>query len=92
VFGLTEAQTGIAVLLATSAVVSIVVHQRERRIVRAVLLSSGVATVSFQVLAALHLGYVDPFFPIALVVGGAIAAFVSTLVGTVFTLYRQLRD
>jgi hypothetical protein len=75
--------------VAISVVVALVVHWRERRLLRAVLMSSVLATVLFQVAAYVHLGHIDPFFPIAVVVGGVSSAVISAVVGGAFMLGRR---
>jgi hypothetical protein len=42
-----------------------------------------IATLTFQLIVRLQLGYLDPFFPIALVVGAALAFPIALVVGAI---------
>lgn len=86
---MTEGEIGLVVHVAISVGVAVVVHWRERRFLRAVLVSSALATVLFQLAAYVHLGQLDPFFPIAVVVGGVSSAVLSAVVGGAFMLGRR---
>lgn len=76
-----EALTGLLVLLSVSVVSAVAWHWRVARYPRAAVGGASTAAAAFQVLAALHAGYFDPFWPIALVISFFPALIVSLLVG-----------
>lgn len=73
----------------TALAVSIVTHAFIRRFLLACLVSTLVATLLFQVFAYWQLGYLDPFFIIALVTTGICSLVISAVVGLPFALYRR---
>jgi hypothetical protein len=81
-----EGTVGILVFAALAVSVSFVWHRHIRSFGAAVLVSGPVAAILFQVVAALHIGYVDPFFVIALLTTTMIGWLVSCIVG--YTLRR----
>ena len=87
-----ESTMGIIVLLGISATVAIGIHWFYPRFVLACLFSAVAATVLFQAAAYLHLGHLDPFFPIAVVVGGGISFIVALGVGALLRLIRSKRS
>ena len=88
---MSEAATGIFVLSATGIIVSLTMHAVVRRYVLATIVSATVTTIVFQVLAYVHVGYLDPFFPIAVVVGWFYAGAIAGVVGIPFRLARKRR-
>lgn len=89
---MSESTEGILVLLSASTVVSLFFHTIFRSFAVACVVSAAIASVVFQVLAYFHAGYLDPFFVIALVVGGAVAYLVALVVGLPFLAYRRKQN
>ena len=89
---MTEAQTGIFMLLVISVVVAFFAHALIRKFFLSFLVaciaSAIIASVLFQVAAYLHIGYLDPFFPIAMVISCAIAFGIAAAVGLVVRMYE----
>lgn len=86
---MSESTIGILILLGISAVVAAVTHCFYRRYIIACLLSAFVATLLFQIAVFLRLGYLDPFFPIAVVVGGSISFVIALVVGGVVRRFQR---
>jgi hypothetical protein len=76
-----ESTVGIAVFGVLSAAVAVVCHRRLSSFALAVFVSGPVAALLFQVIAAVYIGYVDPFFLIALITSTLLAWVVSCVVG-----------
>ncbi|MBI3815361.1 MAG: hypothetical protein HY279_12980 [Nitrospinae bacterium] len=89
---MSESTQGIVVLIFTSVVVSFFVHALVRSFVAACFISAAIALVVFQFFAYLHIGYLDPFFVIALFTGGVAAYIVALFVGLPFLLYRRKQN
>jgi hypothetical protein len=87
-----EGIVGIIVLLGLSAGVAIGIHLFYPRFFLACLFSAATATVLFQAAAYFHLGHLDPFFPIAVAVGGSISFIVALGVGALIRLARRKRS
>lgn len=68
-----QPSVGIVVLIAISVVVAIVGHWRITRYVVACAVSAVVSAVLFEVAVFIQLGYLDPFFLIAIAVCQATA-------------------
>jgi len=83
------ALTGVAVLTALAGVISACVHLKVKRYSRAIVFSTLVTCVVFQAVVYVQLGYVEPFFLIAMATTAVVIAFVSALVGLPFYLYRK---
>ena len=45
--------------------------------------------ISFQVVAAIHIGYIDPFIIIAIITSGAITAIIAAVIGLPFKAQRE---
>lgn len=86
---MTEAAQGVVALVATSVVVAAAVHTCHTSYLRASLIAATMASIVFQFLAYWHVGYLDPFFPIALLTGGAIAWGIALVVGLPFRRTRS---
>jgi hypothetical protein len=86
-----EGTIGIILLLGISATVAAGIHLFYPRFVLACLFSAVAATVLFQAVCYLQLGYIDPFFPVAVAVGGSISFIVALGVGALFRLFRNKR-
>ena len=76
-----QGTVGILVFAAPSVSVAVICHRRIRSFGVAVLVSGPVAAILFQLVAALHAGYLDPFFLIALVTTTVTGWVVSWIVG-----------
>jgi len=86
---MSDGTIGILIFLGISGVVAAVTHWFYRWFIIACLLSAFVATLLFQIAAFLHLGYLEPFFPIAVAVGGSISFVIALVVGTVVRRFRR---
>ena len=86
---MSEGMVGLIVLVAISVTAAIIWHAFAKRYFTASIASALMAAVAFQVAAYVHLGHLDPFFPIA-VVASLVAAFViALLVGLPFRARRK---
>ncbi|MFA5633033.1 MAG: hypothetical protein WC997_16115 [Porticoccaceae bacterium] len=56
----------------------------------AVIGSTVTTVVTFQIAAYLHAGYVDPFFPIAVITSSFVAAVIASLIGLLIRARRRL--
>lgn len=83
---------GILVFGSLALAVALVCHRRIGSFWVAVLVSGPVAALLFQLVAALHVGYVDPFFLIAFVTTTAIGWGVSWILGLVLRGTRSSRS
>jgi len=86
---MSEGTLGFLILLAISGVVATVIHCFCRRFIVACFLSAFVATLLFQMAVFLRVGYLDPFFPIAVAVGGSISFVIALVVGAVVRRLRR---
>ena len=86
---MSEGAIGIIILIATSGVTAVAVHLLLRRYIAASLISAVLATAIFQFIAYLHIGYLDPFWPISLLAGGALSFAVSLMAGLIIQAYRR---
>lgn len=86
---MSEAATGIVVLIVLSALCAVVAHALIRRPMVAAAVAAVAASLLFQVAVMVRLGYVDPFVPIAFVFGGWWAFVVAVLVGLPFRWGRR---
>ena len=80
---MTEGVFGIVVLCSVAAISAIGWHLLVRSFLLAIVLSTASAVIVFQALAYIHMGYLDPFFPIAVITSSALCLFVSVVVGLV---------
>ena len=78
---MSEGAVGFAVFVGLCVAVAAGAHYFLRRFFLASLLSALAATALFQVVAALYIGYFDPFWPIAVMFSAPIALVISLLVG-----------
>ena len=56
-------------------------HLLVRSFLLAIVLSTITAVVVFQVSAYIHVGYLDPFFPVAVITSSALCLIVSVVIG-----------
>ena len=87
-----EGTQGIIVLALTAVAVSVLMHTFIRRFLVACLASTVIATFLFQVFAYWKLGYLDPFFLVALITSGIFSLVISAIVGSAFALYRRAKS
>ena len=78
---MSEATVGWLVLLSIAVVSAIAWHILLRSFLLATLLATTTSAVLFQIAAYLHVGYLDPFFLIAVAISSVICLFVSVAVG-----------
>ena len=83
-----EGTVGIFVLVGISIGAALLFHWLIRSYIIASFGAAIVADIVFQVAAYLHIGYLDPFFVIALVTGGGIALGIAIVVGIPFAIFR----
>ena len=76
-----QALVGIVVLCGISVGTALLFHLKLRRFWVASILAAVTASVTFQFIGYLVLGYLDPFFMIALVTGGILALIIAAVVG-----------
>ena len=85
---MSEETTGLVVFCGITIVVSLALHVVIRSRVLAVLISATVSITVFLAIATARMGYLDPFFPIALVYGGFWAGVIAFVVGVVVNHLR----
>ena len=78
---MSEATVGWLVLLSIAVVSAIAWHILLRSFLLATLLATTTSVVLFQIAAYLHVGYLDPFFLIAVATSSVICLFVAVAVG-----------
>ena len=86
---MSEGEQGMLVLAIASVGSAIVVHAFIRNYLKACTIAAVVATIVFQVAAYVHLGHLDPFAIVALVVGGAVAFVAALVVGLPYRVVRS---
>ena len=86
---MSEAAQGILVLSGVSVIAGVACHLVIKRYVLATLVAALAASSVFHALAAWHLGYLDPFLPLAFVVATVVAALIAGLLGIPFGLARR---
>ena len=88
---MSEGAVGFAVFIGLCIAVAAGAHFVLRRFFLASLLSALASTALFQVIAALYIGYFDPFWPIAVMFSAPIALGISLLVGLRMWIYWAAR-
>jgi hypothetical protein len=83
---------GFATFRAISVVVSLAVHSRTQKFLVACLLSAIISSLFFQLGEVLLLGYLDPFFAIALVNSTFLALGISVVVGRILVIIGRRRS
>ena len=78
---MSEGAVGFAVFVGLCVTLAAGAHVFLRRFFLASLLSALASTALFQVIAALYIGYFDPFWPIAVMFSAPIALVISLIVG-----------
>ena len=87
-----QGSIGIIILCGISILTAIGFHYKLKKPIVATLLSSFFASIAFQVMAYMHLGYLDPFFIIAFCFSLGITFLNSLLVGVSFIRYRRKKS
>ena len=87
---MSEGAVGFAVFVGLCVALAAGTHCFLRRFLLASLLSALASTTLFHVIAALHLGYFDPLWPIAVMFSAPIALGISLLVGLLIWTYWAL--
>ena len=88
---MSEGAIGFAVFVGLCVVLATGAHCFLRRFFLASLSSALASTALFQVIAALYIGYFDPFWPIAVLFSAPIALGISLLVGLLMWTYWAAR-
>ena len=78
---MSEATVGWLVLLSIAVGSAVAWHILLRSFLLATFLATSTSVVLFQIAAYLHVGYLDPFFLIAVAISSVICLFVSVAVG-----------
>ena len=86
---MSDATLAITILITISVTVAVIAHMLIRNYFVAVPVAAVAASGIFQVVVFIELGYLDPFFLIAFVVGAAYAVLVAAGVGVPFVLVRR---
>jgi len=79
------------VFIGLAVVSAICFHAISRRYFVASFCSGCVVSFAFVIIGTYVAGHVDPFFPIALVVGGVFATGIAVLIGIPFAVRRRAR-
>ena len=86
---MSEGAIGIIILIVISGITAVAVHLFLRRYFTASLISAVLSNAIFQFVAYLYVGYLDPFWPIALGIGGALAFAIALIVGPIIKAYKK---
>lgn len=86
-----EGIQGILIPLGVTVVAALASHAVIKKYLAASLVAACVSVAVFQVLNYAHLGYVDPFLSVAVVVSSAICFALSLLIGLPFQRKRMAR-
>ncbi len=79
----------ILVFTIIALVISAIFHAIIKNYGKAIITSAIISAILFQVVIYIGLGYLDPFFIIALIVTGGIATLISAVVGLFFSKHRN---
>jgi uncharacterized membrane protein YccC len=88
---MSEDQLAWAVILGISVAAAVVTHSLSRRLFLASLLAAVAATIVFQIINYVQLGYLDPFVIVAVPVGLAMSFILALGVGAVMRRLRRPR-
>ena len=86
-----EGSLGIIILCGLSILTAIGFHYKFKKPIVATILSTFSASITFQVIVYLQLGYLDPFFILAFGLSSGITFLISLLMGIPFTYYRRIK-
>ena len=84
-----EGTQGLFILGAMAISFSLAWHWFVKNYNSAVIGATVTTVIMFQVVAAIYVGYVDPFIIIAMIVSGAITVIVAAIVGIPFKAHRD---
>lgn len=87
-----EGTQGLLILGAMAVLSAIGWHLIVKRFVLALLGATLTTVILFQVANYIHLGYLDPFFIIAMITSGAGALVISAVVGVPFLALRKKNE
>ncbi len=79
----------IIIFLTIAIVTSLVCHFLIKSKVAASFISAIIAAIAFQILNYFIVGYLDPFFIVAIIITGLIGFLVSFLIGLAFSYRRK---
>lgn len=88
---MSESQSGIFILLGVALLTALFCHWRIHKYLLASLAAAVVSITLFQIIDFLRLGYLDPFFLIALFLGGTVAWGIALITGIPFFIKRRAR-
>jgi hypothetical protein len=86
---MSEGAQGLLVLFTVALVTAVAWHWVLCSFPAATLVATATAVVLFQVVAYAHLGYLDPFFMVAVATSSVVCFVVSLLVGWAFVVMRR---
>lgn len=86
---LNETTLALLLIIAISVGLALLSHTFIKQILPASLITGLAATLLFQLISYLHLGHLDPFFPVAIIFGFAVAAFIAAILALPFELHRR---
>jgi hypothetical protein len=86
---MSESTQGILILIIVAIITSVLIHIVLRKCVYAIAVSGIMSSIIFQILNYFHIGYIDPFFIIALFVGAFFSCIISAFIGLPFFLNRK---
>lgn len=84
-----EAVTGIVVLIGVSVLCALIAHALIRHLLVAAAVAAPVASLLVLIAETVHLGYMDPFAPLAFMPIAGLAFGIAVLVGLPFHLRRR---
>ncbi len=84
-----ESNLPIIGLISIAIITSLLSHFLIKNYKKAIIVSSISSAVLFQVAVYIQLGYLDPFFMIAMVITGVITALISAVIGIPFNRHRS---
>jgi len=76
-------------IIGLCAVTAVICHWLIRGYVVASLWAAVIGDILLQIASYIEIGYLNPFFPIALITGGCIALGITLLVGVPFAVVRR---
>jgi hypothetical protein len=83
-----ESTLGMVVFVGITVATATICHVKIKNYWVATILATLVSVILFQIVAYIELGYLDPFFLIAIVTSSAAALIISILVGALVKNYR----
>lgn len=86
---MSEGAVGFMVLIGLSIGTAVCFHFLIHHYALAIICAAISSDILFQIVVYLHAGYLDPFFTIALVTGGAIALVIAAIIGVPFAFLRR---